>query len=61
MLGPKKYIKLPTSTNRRVLEAADAKIKIGKLIEKAPAEIVNSLKGIGVNPAMATAHASYSL
>ena len=49
MLGPKKYIKLATRTKRRVLEAADAMIKIGKLMEKAPAAIVNSLNGIGVN------------
>ena len=60
MLGPKKYIKLPTRTNLRVLEKADAIINIGKLMEKAPAAIVNSLNGIGVNPAMPTAQASHS-
>ena len=60
MLGPKKYIKLPTRTNLRVLEAADAIIKIGKFMEKAPAVMVKSLYGIGVKPAMDTAQASHS-
>ena len=59
ILGPKKYIKLATRTKRSVLEKADASIKIGKLMEKAPAAMVNSLNGMGVNPAMPTAQASH--
>ncbi len=52
MLGPKKYIKLATRIKRSVLEKADAIIKIGKFMAKAPAEMVKSLKGMGVNPAI---------
>lgn len=47
--------------NLRDLEKTDAKIKTGRLISKIPAAIVNTLYGIGENPAIDTAQASYFL
>ena len=58
IFGPKRQIKPPTRKKRADLEAADAIRKIGKSIRKAPAEIVKTLYGIGVKPAIPTAQAS---
>ena len=50
-----KPIKPPTAKNLRERLAAEATINGRKLISKNPAEIVKTLKGIGVKPAIATA------
>lgn len=50
--SPNDFIKYDTRKNRALRLIVEAKIKRGKLILKAPALIVNNLKGIGVNPAV---------
>lgn len=52
MGSPNLFIKYETNKNRALLLTVEAKIKRGRLILKAPALIVNNLKGIGVKPAV---------
>ena len=52
MGSPYIFIKHVTSMNLAVLLMEPAKIKRGKFIPNAPALIVKSLNGMGVNPAV---------
>jgi hypothetical protein len=54
-LSPKKKIKVDTMKNLADLDIREAIIKIGKFIENTPADIVKTLYGIGVKPAVKTA------
>ena len=58
---PNLYIKEDTIKNRKPLLIELAKINMIKSILKAPDEIVNSLNGTGVNPAVKTIQKLYSL
>ncbi len=57
--GPKYQINPETRKKRADRLIAETKRKTPNFISNAPAAIVNTLYGIGVNPAMPTAHASY--
>ena len=62
MGSPKTLIKNATIKNLALRLITDAKTNIKKLILKVPAEMVMSLNGIGVNPAVKTiqkSHLSY--
>ena len=52
--SPKFLINIATKKNLAALLIVDAIINIGKLILNAPEEIVITLKGMGVNPAVNT-------
>ena len=54
MGSPKIFIKNATIKNLALRLITDAMTNIKKLILKVPAEIVMSLNGIGVNPAVKT-------
>ena len=56
---PKNHINVASKKNLALRLIIDAKINITKLILKVPAEIVISLKGIGVKPAVKTMRKSH--
>ena len=64
IFSPKKYINVPNNKNLAPRLRVDAIINIKKLILKVPEDMVMSLKGIGVKPAVKTIqkfHCSYKL
>lgn len=56
---PNRYINHPTRKKRAALLIAEAMKKTEKSILNAPAEMVKTLYGMGVKPAIPTAHALY--
>ena len=62
IFSPKTYINVPNKKNLALRLSVEATINIKKLILKVPEDIVMSLKGIGVKPAVKTIqkfHSSY--
>ena len=55
IFGPKKYNNPATIKNLALLLKADARIRVKIFTLQTPAEMVNTLYGMGVNPATAIA------